>query len=174
MEGETREGDCSTTDDRVFSCCYYEGCLLFVMMSVLNRIFNSMMNRAETTMFQAADLRAVSPGRFQVLDIDNNCSIKGFVLENGLNFKVGRGFYEFTKTETIQGYKEIVLMDKVTGDMFTGSKARELANISDHEKKKKIRPPPSDKWIMFIQSTSYNRKLIGGTRFLYEASMDSE
>ncbi len=133
----------------------------------LNRIFNSMMNREETTMFQAADLRAVSPGRFQVLDIDNNSSIKAFVLENGLNFKVGRGFYEFTKTETIQGYKEIVLMDRETGDLFEGQAAREMLGLPEGETAR-IKPNNLEKYMVFVQSTSANRKLIGGTKFLYE------
>ncbi|GJD17991.1 hypothetical protein RIVM261_029470 [Rivularia sp. IAM M-261] len=133
----------------------------------LNRIFNSMMNREETTMFQAADLRAVSPGRFQVLDIDNNSSIKGFVLENGLNFKVGRGFYEFTKTETIQGYKEIVLMERTTGDLFEGQAAREMLGLPEGETAR-IKPNNLEKYMVFVQSTSANRKLIGGTKFLYE------
>ena len=44
------------------------------------------------------------------------------MLENGLGFKVGRGFYEFTKTETIQAGKEVVLMDKKTGDRSAGSR----------------------------------------------------
>jgi hypothetical protein len=42
--------------------------------------------------------------------------------------QVGRGFYEFTKPETVQKYKEIILMDK-NGDMFEGDYARELLNL---------------------------------------------
>ncbi|RWS24292.1 hypothetical protein B4U80_05819, partial [Leptotrombidium deliense] len=122
---------------------------------------------------ESTDLTAVEPGRFQILDVDRDDSIKNFVTRNGARFKVGKGFYEFMKPEEIQEYKEVVLMDKTTGDMFTGDRARELANIADHVKGRKIKPPPSDKWTMFIQSTSYNRKLIGGTKFLYEASRDA-
>ncbi|RWS01754.1 hypothetical protein B4U79_10536 [Dinothrombium tinctorium] len=118
------------------------------------------------------DLTAVEPGRFQVLTVDKDDSIKNFVIRQGAKFKVGHGYYEFTKPEEIQAYKNIVLMDKITGDMFTGDRARELANIPEHIKGKKVKPPPSDKWVMFIQSTSYNRKLIAGTKFLYEASKD--
>ncbi|CDN15769.1 hypothetical protein RintRC_0040 [Richelia intracellularis] len=59
----------------------------------LNRIFNPMMQREGTAFYETADLRAVPSGRFQVLEVDNNSPIKNFVLENGLKFKVGRGFY---------------------------------------------------------------------------------
>src|SRR5262249_30058979 len=92
---------------------------------------------------------------------------KKFVQDNGLNFKTGRGFYEFTKTETIQGYKEIVLMDRSTGDLFAGDKARELLGIPGGETVR-IGPASLAKYVVFVQSTSANRKLMRGTRFLYE------
>lgn len=134
----------------------------------LNNMFNAMLKRAKpTTDFGAADLRAVPPGRFQVLEIDKSCSIKDFVLENGLAFKVGRGFYEFTKTETIQGHKEIVLMDRKSGDLFEGERARELLGLPVGETVR-IKPTSLEKYMVFVQSTSANRKLVGGTRFLYE------
>ena len=41
-------------------------------------------------------------------------------------FRAGRGFYEFTKPEIISNKKEVVLVDKVTGDMFTGSEAFDM------------------------------------------------
>jgi hypothetical protein len=133
----------------------------------LNQIFNSMMKREETSYYNSADLRAVSPGRFQVLDVEQDISIKAFVLENGLAFKVGRGFYEFTKTETIQGHKEIILMERVTGDLFEGESAREILGLPVGATVR-IKPNNLEKYVVFVQSTSANRKLIGKTRFLYE------
>jgi len=32
----------------------------------------------------------------------------------------------------------------------------------------RIKPASLEKFVVFVQSTSYNRKLISGTRFLYE------
>lgn len=71
-------------------------------------------------------MNAVPPGRFQVLDVDHDVSIKDFVESQGVTFKKGRGFYEFNKPETIQKYKEIIVMDKNTGDMFEGAHARTM------------------------------------------------
>jgi hypothetical protein len=133
----------------------------------LNKMFSTMMKRETSVDYGEADLRAVPPGRFQVLEVDKNTSIKAFVLENGLNFKVGRGFYEFTKTETIQGYKEIILMDRTTGDFFEGEAAREMLGLPMGETVR-IKPSHLEKHVVFVQSTSANRKLIGNTRFLYE------
>jgi hypothetical protein len=134
----------------------------------MNAMFNTMLRREATkTAFGAADLAAVPPGRFQVLSIDHDSAIKEFVLENGLRFKKGRGFYEFTKTETIQGGKEVVLMDKASGDMYSGRKAREMLGLPEGETAR-IRPTSLEKFAVFVQSTSVNRRLVGGTRFLYE------
>ncbi len=133
----------------------------------LNNMFNTMLKRAATSVFGDADLRAVPPGRFQVLDVDAAVPIKDFVLENGLRFKTGRGFYEFTKTETIQGRKEVVLMDRKTGDLFSGERAREMLGLPPGETVR-IRPTNLEKYVVFVQSTSANRKLMGGSKFLYE------
>lgn len=134
----------------------------------LNSMFNTMMKREDApSPFGEADLHAVPPGRFQVLDIDKDSPIKSFVLENGLRFKTGRGFYELMKTETVQGYKEVVLRDKKTGDMFSGKKARDMVGLPEGVSAR-IKPVALDKFMVFVQSTSVNRKLIGGTKFLYE------
>ncbi|MBC6435878.1 VWA domain-containing protein [Nostoc sp. HG1] len=133
----------------------------------LNNIFNTMMNREATSYYESADLRAVTPGRFQILEVEQDISIKAFVLENGLSFKVGRGFYEFTKTETIQAQKEIILMDRATGDLFEGGAAREMLGLP-MDATIRIKPSNLEKYVVFVQSTSANRKLIGKTRFLYE------
>ncbi len=133
----------------------------------LNSMFDTMMKRAPTATFAAADLAAVPAGRFQVLDIDHDAAIRDFVQENGLRFAKGRGFYEFTKTETIQGGKEVVLVDKKSGDMWSGKKARDMLGLPEGATAR-IRPAIFDKYAVFVQSTSVNRRLVGGTRFLYE------
>src|SRR5262249_56973309 len=48
----------------------------------LNKMFCTMLHRAPATEFGAADLNAVSPGRFQVLEVDREVPIKDFVQEN--------------------------------------------------------------------------------------------
>lgn len=100
------------------------------MSRSLNKMFNTLLEREEAiAIYAPSELKPVSPGRFQVLKVDTDISIKAFVLENGLTFKTGRGFYEFTKKETIQAKKEIILMDRKTGDFFAGEAVRELLGI---------------------------------------------
>lgn len=118
----------------------------------------------------AKDLFPVPPGRFQVLNVEAAMDIRGFVTAHDLEFKVGRGFYEFTKTEEIQEKKEVVLRDKTTGDMFSGEQARNMIGVPLGTRGR-VRPNGLA-YDVFVQSTSYNRKLTPGTRFLYEVDMD--
>jgi hypothetical protein len=120
-----------------------------------------------------AGLKPVHAARFQRLKVaglkvaDKKVPIKQFVLSTGATFKTGRGFYEFTKTEEVQESKEVVLVDRVTGDMFTGTEARDLIGVP-WGTRGRVKPTMLDKWQIFIQSTSYNRALLVGTDFLYE------
>jgi hypothetical protein len=111
-------------------------------------------------------------GRFQVLEVLFDCSIQDFVNENGLAFSPGRGFYEFTKSVEVQPYKEVIVQDKLSGDIFQGNEARRLAGIPVGGGNVQCYPSREFKtrYRAFIQSTSYNRKLLGGTKFLYEIS----
>jgi hypothetical protein len=103
--------------------------------------------------------------RYQVIDVDINSSIREFVERNGLEFAKGRGFYEWTKTETVQDYKEVVAQNLESGAIITGKRARSVLGVGEETGRYK---PSSESHRGFIQSTSVNRKLIGGTKFLYE------
>jgi hypothetical protein len=121
----------------------------------------------DTTAFGGEEegLEPVAPSRFQVLEVGERTSIKEFAQTNGLTFRVGRGFYEFTKPEVISDKKEVVLMNKRTGDMFTGEQAGRLIGAGGTGR---IRPTDLEKWRVFVQSTSANRVLLANTGFLYE------
>jgi len=110
-------------------------------------------------------LKSVETSRFKVLQVSKNCTIEEFVLENSLAFKCGRGFYQFTKPEIISYKKEVVIVEKSTGEMFTGQEACDMIGAGSG-----IRTPPTTfaKWRVFVQSTSVGRKLVAGTAFLYQ------
>jgi hypothetical protein len=138
----------------------------------MHDIFNVLMGRKPSSSKYSASsgkLRPVPGGRFQALKVSKDVPIADFVRDNGLTFKVGRGFYEFTKKVTVQDHKEVILMDKTTGDFFSGDEAREIAGIPVGVEAR-VSPEKLDKYVCFIQSTSPNRKLLGGTKFLYEVS----
>jgi hypothetical protein len=139
------------------------------MSRSLKQAFATMQNREVVIETGPIDLRAVPSGRFQVLEVDASMPIQEFARGNGLIFKAGKGFYEFTKTETIQARKEIVLQHRETGDLFTGNQARVILGLPIGEAAS-LAPTRLEEYRVFVQSTSYNRKIIGGTRFLYEVA----
>ncbi len=116
---------------------------------------------------KSVDLEAVHPSRFQLLHVDSDTSIKDFVVSTGATFKLGHGFYQLTKRELIQERKEVVLVNN-KGDMFSGNKARELIGLPYGERGN-VTPNKALAYDVFVQSTSVNRKLLGKTKFLYEA-----
>ena len=120
------------------------------------------------------ELVPVMPGRFQVMTVDENCDIRGFVTKNGIEFKKGRGFYELSKAETVQQYKEVIMQDRETGEMFTGSQVREKLGLQPQTESggahERLHAADAKEFRIFVQSTSVNRKLIAGTTFLYEVS----
>jgi hypothetical protein len=134
------------------------------MSRSLRRAFATMQGLDVAAETGPVDLRAVPAGRFQVLEVDAAMPIQEFARVNGLIFKAGKGFYEFTKTETVQASKEIVLQH-----LFAGNQARVMLGLPIGEEAR-IRPTYLEEYRVFVQSTSYNRKLVGGTRFLYEVA----
>lgn len=142
---------------------------------VLNRSIAVMLDalagrtKSAHTFTSSGSLKPVDPSRFQMVSVDTDSGIKAFVVdEMGAAFNVGRGFYQFTKREMVQERKEVILVDKESGDMWTGAEARDMIGVPYGERGKIS--PGSLKWDVFIQSASWNRKLKGGTKFLYEAA----
>ena len=108
--------------------------------------------------------------------VKGNCPIRDFVNQmidekpavadkiNG--FQQGNGYYELTKSELVQEYKDFIIMDKQTGAIFGGDQARALAGIPLGARLR-VRPGQFGNFTLFIMSASVNRKLIDGTTFLY-------
>ncbi len=145
----------------------------------MEQMFNTLLAREDrnTTNFTTHTFAAnaniqncvpVPIGRFQRFSVNRDVSIKDFVLETGAVFKTGRGFYELSKTETINSKKEVILEHLQSGNMYSGEEARRILGLpSNSTAKINRRDIPSD-YRVFVQSTSYNRKLIANTSFLYE------
>jgi hypothetical protein len=132
-------------------------------------IFDTLASRAAKKRHGRTDgLVPVDPARFQVFNnVTGEPQIKDFVLGMGIEFKKGRGFYpHITRTETIQEHKEIILEDRVTGEFFTGTAAREMIGLP-YGSRGDIRPNPVPGFICWVQSTSVNRKLREAA-FMYE------
>lgn len=81
-------------------------------------------------------------------------------------FERGKGYYELTKPELVQEYKDVAIMDKQTGAIFGGDQARALAKIPMGARVK-VHPGNLGNYKLFILSTSNNRNLMPNTTLLY-------
>lgn len=121
----------------------------------------------------------VAEGRFQMMPVAAEVVIKPFVEAAGARFKAGRGFYELTKAESVALAKEVVLERRATGEFFTGDAVRTLLKLDPSRPTTRISPTAAAhrdifaEYRIFVQSNSYNRKLVPGTMFLYEVDAQS-
>jgi len=80
-------------------------------------------------------------------------------------FTVGDVYYQHTKRETLQDYKNIILRNNDTGKLYSGDEVRNIIGIPDNSTIK-LEPAWSNTYTMYIRSTSFNRKLVPGTTIL--------
>lgn len=79
----------------------------------------------------------------------------------GREFVKGMAYYELSKLELVQPYKEIVIVSKKDGKKFGGDEARQMLGLPNQDTK--VKPGDFGDWRIFIQSTSLNRKVKAGT-----------
>lgn len=91
--------------------------------------------------------------------------IKDIVEEKtGRPYQPGTVFYELTKSELVQFHKELAVVSKTDGKRYFGPQARQILGLPSTECR--VRPGDHGNWRIFVQSTSLNRKLLGGTSIL--------
>jgi hypothetical protein len=100
-----------------------------------------------------------------IITINTEETIKEFCLINNIDYKKKTIYYEFIKTEIINNKKKIILMEKSTGYFFEGNNAREILGM-DNNTELTLKPGMLCNYIIFIQSTSSNRKLLKNQKII--------
>lgn len=119
-------------------------------------------NEVSATDVSRAELTPLTSGSYAFFPVLADCRIDDFVAAKAGAYRTGRAFYQLTKTETVQGYKEIAI--RSGGAVYTGIAARSLLGLpAAGDAKVK---PAMNGCEVFVQSTSHNRKLLGGTEVL--------
>jgi von Willebrand factor type A domain len=110
-------------------------------------------------------LNEIDPNDYEVLLVRKDAVIKPFVESwRKSPYRVGSSYYQLVKEEVIQASKMICIEDKYTGKLYTGTQARELLGLPNFDVK--VNPLDHDKFNIFCQSTSVNRKLPAGTKLV--------
>jgi hypothetical protein len=103
-----------------------------------------------------------------VLSVPNKTRIDDFVFSHYGTYRPGMGYYQLTKTETIQRQKQIIVVEKSTGIAYGGEEARHLIGLPDSESVR-VKPDYNPDYDIFVQSTSVNRNLMPNTRLLVKS-----
>lgn len=115
------------------------------------------------------DIKALTPltkGSYTLNRVPADCRIDDFFASiTNHPYIPGKGFYQLTKLETIQSNKQVAIRLDSTGDVYMGADARKKLGLPDHLAAK-AKPGDHPDYTIFIQSTAFNRKLIGGTECL--------
>jgi hypothetical protein len=107
----------------------------------------------------------LTAGSYQLFHVPADIPISVFVqAQTGRPYAPGKSYYQFTKTETIQGYKQVAF--QLGSDVYMGTmdQARQMLGLPEYSVR--ARPGQADGKVIFVQSTSHNRKLIAGTQLL--------
>lgn len=106
----------------------------------------------------------------KVLPAEEGVQIREFVEQRTKKGMLkGSAFYQLSKTETVQDYKQLAVRDKVKGSVYSGINARDMLGLP-HSGEVKLAPGTHGQWDIFVQSTSINRKLVANTNVLVWAN----
>jgi hypothetical protein len=111
-----------------------------------------------------SNLVKVPESDYVIFPVKNDATIRDFIESKKIAFRKGIGHYQLTKTETVQGYKGIYVFDRKTSRLYTGDNARQMLGLPMSNAK--VVPGSFSDFDIFIQSTSFTRKLVGGTKLL--------
>lgn len=121
-----------------------------------------------TTTVVKSNLNKLRSSRYVIVPVKREGSeIRTFCEYNSAigQYDKGHAFYQLSKPETVQGHKEICVVNKITKDVYSGTDARALLGLPDENIR--VKPEQFGKFDVFVQSTSVNRKLVKGTSLLY-------
>lgn len=128
-------------------------------------VFSTGVDAVNTTTVNST-LTRLDPHSYRLLDVPDKVRIDDFINGKGFHYRVGSGYYQLSKTETIQPQKQIMVLDKATGYVFSGREARHLIGLPDGMSVR-VKPDYNPKYDIFVQSTSVNRNLMPNTKVLY-------
>jgi hypothetical protein len=109
-----------------------------------------------------ATLAPLDQSAYDILPVHEDAPIRDYVYSRGLNYRIGSGFYQLTKTETIQPQKRLVIREKATDKVYSGDAARDLLGLSSGVAVR-VKPDANPEYDVFVQSTSVNRKVLQNT-----------
>jgi hypothetical protein len=111
---------------------------------------------------------------FKIYEVSKEEEIKPFLLgKTKADYVTGAGYYQLTKPEKVQPDKKVVIMKKGESNLYGGDDARELVGIPLNVEVR-VNPKNLADYLVFIQSKAPNRKLVRGTRVLWDYNLKQQ
>ena len=127
-----------------------------------------------------AALDELEPKKFSLYIVGQRLSdtdgmqIRDFILDRRMKYLKGAAFFQFIKSEAKIGHeKQVLIRDRATGKVFQGIQARTMVGLPIGQNAR-VHPGMHDKYDIFIQSSSINRKLPMGSGVIYIESLGTE
>lgn len=109
-------------------------------------------------------LTPLKKNEYSIHPVGSKSRIDEFVRALGYNYHAGMGYYQLTKTETIQPQKNVIVVDKKTLKAYGGAQGRNLIGLPNYSTR--VKPDANPDYDIFVQSTSINRNLMPATKLL--------
>lgn len=108
--------------------------------------------------------------KFKAYEVEKETPIKEFVEEKTKRgYVIGSTYYALTKKETVQAQKDVLLLDIKSKKIYGGDQARGLIGLPQGVEAK-VEPGNHGNYIIYVKSTSVNRKLVRGTKILVDTT----
>jgi hypothetical protein len=127
-------------------------------------LFSTGYDAVNAATVKAAKLTPLKKGSYFIVPVPKDSVIREFVEATGNQYKIGHTYYQLMKTETIQGNKELAVVENDTAKVFVGDGVRDMIGLGDLTVR--VKPNHNPKFTIYVQSTSVNRKLLAGTKAL--------
>lgn len=129
-------------------------------------LFSTGVDAVNARTVRQSGLVPLTKGSYDLREVTERVAIKDWVEDTiHMRYVVGHGFYQLSKPELVQSGKQLAIVSKADNTVYVGDSARRLTGLPDIDVR--VRPDVNPEYDVFVQSTSTNRKLIPGTRFLY-------
>lgn len=132
------------------------------------------------TFYMKTDLSKIKKSDLNKLDniqnhfkswvVDKEADVKTFVESHGKRYVIGSVFYALTKKEKVQPQKKVLVMEKGSKAVYGGDQARQLIGLPQGLNAT-VEPGNHGNYDIYVQSTSINRKLVRGTKVLFDTNL---
>lgn len=103
-------------------------------------------------------------------DVKSTAEVRSFCESQGARpYLAGAAFYQLLKPEKVQDYKKLLVVDRTSGSVYAGDAARQLLGVPNGIGTIKLAPGNHTNYDVYVQSTSYNRKVFPGSKVIYYA-----